>query len=119
VLSMAPREYFLRNCWVGASFMGRDEVATGVLDSIGHRLMWGSDYPHGEGTFPRTRDFVNAAFFDRTVGENRRLLGETAMGVYRFDRDAVHAAAARVGPSVQEISDGQALVDRNPFLRTS
>ena len=63
MLPRLPSEYFATNCWVGASFPSPTEV--GVLDSIAlDRFMWGSDYPHKEGTYPYTREAC--------VGRSRR-----------------------------------------------
>ena len=46
-----PSEYWASNCYLGASFPAPFELA--LRDQIGlDRLMWGSDYPHGEGTWP-------------------------------------------------------------------
>lgn len=47
-------EYFHQNCWVGASFP-RHEDAAAFKNVLGvDKCMWGSDYPHDEGTFPFT-----------------------------------------------------------------
>ena len=53
-LSLRPSEYFARQCYIGASFMspneGKDRYKIGL-----DKLMWGTDYPHLEGTWPNTR----------------------------------------------------------------
>ena len=52
-LQKKPSEYWHSNCWVGASFMTRGDAEH--RDAIGvDRIMWGSDFPHEEGTFPHT-----------------------------------------------------------------
>ena len=44
-------EYFHQNCWIGVSQPGPADAA--ARDEIGlDRFMWGSDYPHDEGTVP-------------------------------------------------------------------
>jgi predicted TIM-barrel fold metal-dependent hydrolase len=54
-LSLSPSEYFARQCYVGASFLAPPELAQ--LDRIGaDRVLWGSDYPHREGTWPYSRE---------------------------------------------------------------
>jgi predicted TIM-barrel fold metal-dependent hydrolase len=103
-LGMLPSEYFARNCWVGATVLGRHDVDAGVLEAIGNRLMWGSDYPHAEGSFPYTRKALKDAFYDRPVDEVRALLGERAIDVYGLDREALRGAADRVGPRPSEIA---------------
>ena len=103
-LTLRPSEYFARNVWIGASIMGRSEVQRGVIEVAGDRLMWGNDYPHSEGTFPSTAQFLGETFFDRTVDETRQILGETAFEVYPFEYDAVRAVADRVGPPVGAVN---------------
>jgi predicted TIM-barrel fold metal-dependent hydrolase len=58
---MLPSEYVKRQ--VHVSFQhGRNVLS--VLDICGlDALMWGSDYPHLEGTYPHTRE-VLASIFD-------------------------------------------------------
>ena len=51
-----PSDYFRRNCF--ASFQ-EDAVGIRVRDVIGvDTLMWGSDYPHTESTFPRSQEIL-------------------------------------------------------------
>ena len=53
-LERRPSEYWDSNCWAGASFMTREDAID--RDSIGvDHIMWGSDFPHEEGTFPYSR----------------------------------------------------------------
>ena len=48
---MRPSEYFDRNCFIGASNTKRREI--GMRYEIGvDNLLWGSDFPHPEGTWP-------------------------------------------------------------------
>ena len=55
-LTMTPSEYFRRNCWIGASALF-DEGSTAVRHNIGiDRVMWGTDYPHPEGSWPKTHE---------------------------------------------------------------
>jgi hypothetical protein len=65
--------------------------------------MWGSDYPHDEGTPPFTREHLRQVMCDLEVDEKRRLLGENAAKLFGFDLDALAPLAARYGPSVDEL----------------
>ena len=58
---MKPSEYFRRNVFLGASCMPRREVELRHEIGVGN-IMWGSDYPHPEGTWPRTRQHMEEAF---------------------------------------------------------
>ena len=95
-------EYFARNCFVGASFMpeheGRFRHQIGV-----DRLMWGSDYPHLEGTWPNTMKALNATFSEYSEEEIRAILGLNAARAYGFDLAALQPIVDRVGPSIAAI----------------
>ena len=105
-LSLSPTEYFQRQCYIGASFMpdheGRDRHRIGL-----DKLMWGSDYPHLEGTWPNTMDSLRATFGDYPEGEIRALLGTNAAEVYGFDLDQLRPIADKIGPALADIR-GQA-----------
>jgi predicted TIM-barrel fold metal-dependent hydrolase len=49
--------------------------------------MWGSDYPHAEGTFPISRRIVDELFAGMDVGEEtkRDILGLNAARLFRVD----------------------------------
>jgi predicted TIM-barrel fold metal-dependent hydrolase len=103
VLPLSATEYFHRNCWVGVSQPTPDDVA--VRTKIGaDRYMWGSDYPHDEGTFPFTREHLRQLFHDTPEAELRAILGGNAAKLYDFDLSALAPIAARVGPTVAELS---------------
>lgn len=103
VLERRPSEYFSTNCYVGASFPTRSD--TEVFRSVGiDRFMWGSDYPHREGTYPYTRESLRRTFTGWSEPDLRRLFAENAATVYGFDLDALDAMAASVGPTVEEVA---------------
>ena len=70
--------------------------------------MWGSDYPHMEGTWPNTMHKLRETFHDVEEGEIRSILGGKAIDVFGFDPALMRGAADRIGP---EISDIQQAVD--------
>ena len=96
-MSMRPSEYFDRNCWIGASNTRRRELARRYEIGVAN-LMWGNDFPHPEGTWPHTRQWLRDAFHDIPVDETRQMLGLNAAGVYGFDADklAPLSGAARI-----------------------
>jgi len=102
-LSKRPSETFATNCFVGASFPPPGEAAQ--MHEIGiDRFMWGSDYPHREGTYPYTRESLRRSFSDWSADDLDMLLGGTAAAVYGFDLDALAPLAAEHGPSVADVS---------------
>lgn len=105
ILPMSATEYFQRNVWVGASFPSlKDMEAT--RDVLGvDKVMWGSDYPHDEGTHPFTTLTLRQVFHDWPVDDLRKVLSENAAGLFGFDLDALAVEAAKVGPTLAEIRE--------------
>jgi len=103
VLPMTATEYFGRNCWVGVSQPKLPDVAA-VMELGLDRFMWGSDYPHDEGTAPFTREHLRQLFHTWSEADLRSLLAGTAAEVYRFDLDALRPLAEEWGPTVDEIT---------------
>jgi predicted TIM-barrel fold metal-dependent hydrolase len=110
-----PSEYWAENCFVAGSFMAHYEVEE--LDAVGGKnLMWGSDYPHVEGTWPNTRLSLRKTFAGFPESVVRAVIGENALGVYNLDREALAAVAEKIGPTVEELSVPLA-PDEFPALR--
>ena len=79
---MLPSEYFYRNV-----FVGFQEDALGVRnrDVIGvDNMQWGSDYPHWESTFPRSRQILEEILADCTEEEKAKIAGGNAARVYNL-----------------------------------
>jgi predicted TIM-barrel fold metal-dependent hydrolase len=95
-------EYFRQNCWVGASMPSRKDVD--LRHTIGvDKFMWGSDYPHDEGTYPETTRAIRRAFRDVDHEETAAMLGGNAAKLYGFDLDKLAPLARRHGPTVEEV----------------
>ena len=101
-LSLKPSEYWERQCWVAASFMGADESA--MRHEIGlEKLMWGADYPHVEGTWPRTRKSLARCFKGIPIEETRMILTDNPAGIYGFDVDELQPLADEICPTVEDL----------------
>ena len=97
-LSMKPSEYFARNIGVGASCIPRCDME--VRDKLGvERMMWGSDYPHPEGTWPTTERILDEVFTGFPAADVAAVLGESAVSFYGLDRPALRKIADRIGPA--------------------
>jgi predicted TIM-barrel fold metal-dependent hydrolase len=104
-LTMRPSEYWHRQCYAGASFMHPAETA--IRDAIGvSTIMWGSDYPHIESSFPYSKAAIQFCFDGVPEHEAAAMLGGNAARVYGFSADVLRAAAARVGPGRAEVMSG-------------
>jgi predicted TIM-barrel fold metal-dependent hydrolase len=99
----SPGTVWARNCFVGASFMRAHEVP--LRERIGlDKIMWGSDYPHDEGTWPHSTEALRTAYAGLPYPEVAAMVGGNAARVYGFDLPALDALAAGVGPLVAEVA---------------
>ena len=104
ILPRSATEYFRQNVWIGGSAPTRWDTKA-VTEVIGiDRFMWGSDFPHDEGTWPFTREHLRQIFSGWSEDDLRKILSENAAEFYGFDLDALAPEAARFGPSVSEIA---------------
>ncbi len=86
---MRPSDFFRRN--VVLSFQ-EDAIGIRLRDAIGvDNMMWGSDYPHSESTFPRSREILAEILSGVPEDEQAKIVGGNAARVYHFD-------AARLTP---------------------
>jgi predicted TIM-barrel fold metal-dependent hydrolase len=99
-----PSFYARRNCWYGASFPSPSEIADRHVVGV-DRILWGSDYPHYEGTFPYTREALRLTFADIDPAETRMMLGENAARLYGFDLDALAPVAERIAVTPKTVSE--------------
>ena len=111
LISRLPSEYFGSNVFIGASTMSREEIRRRHVNGI-DALMWGTDYPHPEGSWPNTVERLENDFRDVSIEDTRRLLGMNAVECYGLDFEGLNAVANRVGPT-------PAKLNQDPELRTS
>ena len=80
---MLPSDYFHRNVSLGFQ---EDAVGLRLRDIIGvDNLLWGSDYPHFESTFPRSRQILDEILVDCTDEEKVKIAGGNTARVYHLD----------------------------------
>ena len=80
---LLPSDFFHRNV-----FLGFQEDSLGIRDRdiIGvDKILWGSDYPHGESTFPRSREILEEILSGCTEEERAKIAGGNAARVYGLD----------------------------------
>ena len=90
---------------IGASNTRRRELGRRYEIGVGN-IMWGNDFPHPEGTWPYTREFLKERFHDIPVDETELILGLNQVAFYGFDRERLQAIADRIGPTTTDL--GQA-----------
>ena len=80
---MRPSDFFHRN--VVLSFQ-EDAIGIRLRDAIGvDSLMWGSDYPHSESTFPQSRKILDEILAGVPEDEQAKIAGGNTARVYGFD----------------------------------
>lgn len=100
---LKPSEYWKRNCYVVASFMAPHEAA--LRHEVGlENLLWGSDYPHVEGCWPRTRLALRNAMAAVPESEARTILTESGTRLFNLDRRVLEPIADRIGPTPDDVS---------------
>jgi predicted TIM-barrel fold metal-dependent hydrolase len=107
-----PSEYMASNVFMGASFQSRQEAEMAVVYGFDSRFMWGSDYPHPEGTWlytenpddpSLTRLSLANTFHDLPESPVRRMIGQNAIGCYGLDAGKLAKVAERIGPDMDEL----------------
>ena len=112
-LPRTATEYFNRNVWMGVSFpKPADMDVRGMIAP--DRFMWGSDYPHDEGSQPYTREHLRLVTQDVPEDDLRRILGLNAAALYDFDLEALAPLAAEYGPTLQELRQPLLELPENP-----
>ena len=79
---MLPSEVFRQNVFVDFQ---DDPVGIEMRHEIGvDNILWGSDYPHIESTFPRSQEILENSLADCTEAERAKIAGGNAARVYRL-----------------------------------
>ena len=85
--NMLPSDFYYRN--VLLSFQ-EDGIGIRLRDVIGvDNMMWGSDYPHSESTFPRSREVLSQILTGVPDDEQAKIVGLNAARLYDFDVDLI------------------------------
>ena len=104
-VSMLPSEYVDRNCFTGLANVKRREL--GMRYEIGiDNMLWGTDFPHPEGTWPNTHEWLCKTFYDIPIDETRRMVGLSAAETFGFDVEALAPLAQKIGPTPTDLGQG-------------
>lgn len=80
-LEAAPSEIWRRQCY--ATFQD-DPVGLATIDRIGvQNVLWAADYPHPEGTYPRTQQIVSEQFAHLPDADTAAIVGGNARSLWR------------------------------------
>ncbi len=82
-LSLRPSEYFARQCAI--SFEVDEHTLPALVPFVGaDRIVWGSDYPHHDATFPGAVEALRATIAPCPTAVQAKVLGLNARRVYRL-----------------------------------
>jgi predicted TIM-barrel fold metal-dependent hydrolase len=82
-LPLPPSAYFKRQMY--ATFQKDLHGVQAMARIAPDNVMWGSDYPHRDGTWPFSQKAIEEQFRDVPAPIARKILGENARRVYRLD----------------------------------
>ena len=102
-----PSEYLLSNVFLGQSLLHQlpREVTAAVRDGYAANILWGSDYPHMEGTFRHPADdaeetmsslALRSAFSGAPPALAKGMIGANAVNVYGLDAEKLAGVARRI-----------------------
>jgi uncharacterized protein len=80
-MRLTPSEYFARQCWI--SFEIDEKTLPALAPFIGERrIVWGSDYPHHDATFPGAVDTLRRTIAPLAPEVQALVLGANAAELY-------------------------------------
>ena len=83
-LTMRPSDYWRRQC--RATFQS-DRIGIKLLDDLGHdTIMWGSDFPHPDGVWPDSGEFIERELGHLPAEVRHKIICENAGKLYGFIR---------------------------------
>jgi predicted TIM-barrel fold metal-dependent hydrolase len=83
-LTMPPSEYWKRQCW--ATYQ-TDPIGVKLLDELGaDKVMWGSDFPHPDGVWPDSREYIARELGHLPADVRRKVVCENAGRLYGLIR---------------------------------
>jgi predicted TIM-barrel fold metal-dependent hydrolase len=79
---LLPSEYWRRNMFV--EFM-EDDLGVQMRDHIGvETMLWGSDFPHAESTWPRSKEYLDRIFAGVPEADRRKITADNAAQLFGF-----------------------------------
>lgn len=83
-LTKRPSEYWHGQCY--ATYQS-DRIGLRLIDVIGvENVMWGSDFPHPDGVWPDSQEFIEREFEGISAEIRRRVTCDNAANLYGFDQ---------------------------------
>ena len=110
-LKMKPSEYWRRQCRATFQY---DHAGVKLLDDLGlETVMWGSDYPHPDGVFPDSQEYIKRQFSHLPGATQRKITCENVLSFIQYARgfsyDGIilrQAACYETNPGFQAVQQG-------------
>jgi predicted TIM-barrel fold metal-dependent hydrolase len=84
-LTMKPSQYWYRQC--RATYQS-DRIGIKLLEEVGvDNIMWGSDFPHPDGVWPDSQEFINKELGHLPADVRYKIVCENAAKLYGFPID--------------------------------
>ena len=85
VIPELPSHYFRRNCF--ASSLEHPGMMDVLMDmGLEDNLMWSSDYPHHEGSYPYSKLSIEREMRNMSDTQRAKVLGENAVRLFKIDK---------------------------------
>lgn len=92
-LKMKPSEYWYRQMY--ATFQ-QDQTGLDMIERVGvDNVMWGSDFPHPDGVWPDSQEFLRKQLAHLSADVRRKLVYDNAVALYGFPPDPESADVPR------------------------
>ena len=114
VVPRPPSEYCAEQVWIGGSYLSKSEAEFSVRDGYVPNLMWGSDYPHAEGTYqyPQSPDdpsfthlALRHAFSGLAAHDAKLITSDNGLRCFSLRVDALAPIARRINsPTLRELA---------------
>ncbi|MGH2364464.1 MAG: amidohydrolase family protein [Chloroflexota bacterium] len=90
-VTLPPSEIWKRNFWV--TFQDDPTGLAQLKFCNEDHILWASDYPHPDSTFPDSRAIVEEQMADLTLAQRRKILRDNAIALYGLERVLTSTAA--------------------------
>ena len=93
--SMIPSEYLRRNVWVTFQDEGENIPYAAALYGA-DRLLWASDFPHMNSTYPDTQKFIETSFPGMRHADVQKIVADNAIALYKLGLETADASPEAV-----------------------
>lgn len=91
-LRMKPSDYWRRQCKATFQY---DPIGVKLVEDMGvESVMWGSDYPHGDGVWPESSAYIKEQFAQLSEEQVRKITCDNAVAFYQLPQAQSASEAA-------------------------